>query len=135
MPSAARVVAQAALLLTLTACGGSDGARPSGSPTMRPGEDCLSCHGSFTAAGTVYGAVAAAAGAGLAGATVTIDGSTASVTLTTNAAGNFYTAQAFGLPASVTVSYGGAAVHMAGAIATRAGCASCHGAALRVHVP
>lgn len=128
-------LASAALLLALAACGGGDGKE--GSATMRPGENCLAsgCHTNFTAAGTVYASATAPAGAGLSGVTVTLVGPLASVAVTTNAVGNFYTTQAFGFPATVTVS--GAAVDMASELqaAAHGGCGSCHGAANRVHTP
>lgn len=137
-----RAASLAALLLA-TACagGGSDGGGEDHS-TMRPGEDCLAsgCHAagsttttSFTAAGTVYATLNAAAGAGVGGANVTItDGAHAPIVLTTNAAGNFFTTAAIAYPAAVTVAIGGTT---RGMTATEGGCNRCHGPTFRVHVP
>jgi hypothetical protein len=127
--------------LTLAACGGED----DGNATMRPGEDCLACHSAgeaprFTAAGTVYPRGDAAAGAGLAGATVTLTGSRSGqvVTLTTNSAGNFHTGAPLTPPIAVTIASGG---HTASMTAAPSGaCAACHhpgvgaGTPPRVHV-
>jgi hypothetical protein len=138
MSTRARFAASAALVLALAACGGSEKAKSSGSPLMRPGEDCLSCHHDFTAAGTVF-AGSAASGAGLAGATVRIYGAAIDndVAVSTNEAGNFYTTQALTYPATVSVTYGATTRGMTAALPSRAGCsaASCHGASFRVHVP
>lgn len=79
-----------------------------GDALMRPGEDCLACHGEFTAAGTVYASATAGAGEGVAGATVTLVGTAGSDTVTTNAAGNFYTRVNLGFPlVSASVSRNG----------------------------
>lgn len=130
-------VAIAATALTLAACG--EGEEDEGA-LMSPGSDCISCHGEFTAAGTVYAAGEAASGAGIAGVTVTLTGSGGGqvVTRTTNAAGNFFTSAALTAPISVTLSGNGGTVtvtdHNGGA------CGDCHapgngaGAPPRVHV-
>lgn len=129
----------AVLLLALSACGGGGGGGGDdvqGSATMRPGEDCKSCHANYTAAGTVYLAADAAANAGVSGASVVIVGPLASVELTSNAAGNFYTTQAYGFPATVTVTAPGqTARSMVLDDARYSGCGSCHGAGGRVHSP
>ncbi len=130
----------ALITLALSACGGGGGGGggndAQGSATMRPGEDCKSCHSAFTAAGTVYLAADAAANAGVSGASVVIVGTLASLELTTNAAGNFYTTQAYGFPATVTVTAPGqAAQSMVLEDARYSGCGSCHGAGGRVHSP
>ncbi len=126
----------ALLSLSLAACGSGAGEDHQGSATMRPGEDCVSCHHGFTAAGTIYGASDAASGAGVSGASVTIDGQSASVVLTTNSVGSFYTTQAFGFPATVTVSAPGQAARSMGLEGSAyAGCGSCHGTGNRVHSP
>jgi hypothetical protein len=117
-----------ALVIALAACGGSSGG-PTGSPTMRPGEACLGCHDGqsatrYTAAGTVYTDSAGSAPAGH--ATVVIAGATRTVTLTTNAAGNFYTSDAFGFPATVTVTQqGGSALQMQNSL-QHGDCNLCH---------
>ncbi|MBK9517641.1 MAG: hypothetical protein IPO09_09865 [Anaeromyxobacter sp.] len=129
-----------AATLLLSACGESEGDEGA---TMLPGSDCLSCHtggepGRFTAAGTVFTGGTDSTGA--AGVTVTLTGSGGgqSVTLTTNAVGNFYTSVALTPPIGVAVAGNGGSVgrpsHNGGA------CGSCHaqgnqaGAPRRVHV-
>lgn len=108
-------------------CGGSDS-------TMRPGDDCLSCHG-FRAAGTIYAAAAAGPCEGIAGAAVTIsDDQGHSVTATSNAAGNFFTSSTLVPPLHVSVTLGGDSVAMPGT-AEHGRCNECHGEGFRVHVP
>jgi hypothetical protein len=144
MRPGAPTIAPAALLLSLLsllallACGGTGAEQAQGAATMRPGEDCLSCHAGFTAAGTVYGSADAAAGDGVPGVTVTIVGADADVVVTTNAAGNFHTTAPFGLPASVSLALGGTTRAMGPTQLTaraHGGCASCHPAGSRVHLP
>jgi hypothetical protein len=133
-------VVLALALLTLAACGGEN--EGEGGPTMQPGSNCMSCHtgaeaGRFTAAGTVYAGGGSGA-AGLAGAVVTIVPSTgATVSLTTNSVGNFYTSATLNPPLTISVSWSGHTNTMAGSASSGA-CGSCHqpagtGAA-RVHV-
>lgn len=127
--------ALAALSLSLAGCGGDD----DDEALMEPGSNCLACHTGgeadrFTFAGTVYGAGDAAAGAGLAGATVTLAGTADSVTLVTNAAGNFFTGRNLGTSVDVTVSFGGVTVTRQGHLSGDAGCATCHDPGFRVHV-
>lgn len=97
--------------------GGEDSGGQTG-PLMRPGQNCLCCH-SFTAAGTVF----TSSGAGANGVTVSIGG----LTLTTNAAGNFFTSAPITFPASVSVqsANGLRAMPMQ---APGGACSSCHGA-------
>lgn len=128
--------------LSLAACG--EGEKDEGA-TMLPGSDCLSCHAGggeaprFTAAGTVYGAGNAAAGAGLAGVTVTLTGASGSATVTTNSAGNFFTSATLGSSIDVELSASGVTVtrtnHLAGSTAS---CGECHAsglqAGIRVHL-
>lgn len=133
------------LSLSLAACG------PAGEeegPLMRPGENCLSCHdGSqreaprFTAAGTVYETTSAAPSAGVAGVAVLLtDANGAVTTLTTNAAGNFYTTKALAMPVRVALERSGRRTTMGASAATGA-CASCHtvppvsGAPGRIYAP
>lgn len=127
-PALALALALAALLASACA------AKKEGDAAMRPGENCLSCHGDFTAAGTVYASATAAAGEGVAGVTVTLDGSSVTDEVTTNAAGNFYSKVALGFPVVVTVSKSGSSRSMT---ATAGGCATsgCHDSAMRIHVP
>ncbi len=86
---------------------------------MAPGEDCLRCH-SFTVAGTVFNA----SGGGASGVTVIVGG----VTLTSNAAGNFYTATPVAFPATVEIRVGGGAKTMTSQ-APDGRCNRCHDAA------
>jgi hypothetical protein len=101
----------------ILACGGSeaDSGASSGSakvavdptspgPLMQPGQNCLRCHSPsgtakrvpWTAGGTVYASKDAAANAGIAGVKVTLsDKAGKTVSLVTNEAGNFYTAEPF----------------------------------------
>lgn len=133
-------VVLAVALLTLSACGGE--AEGEGGANMQPGSNCLSCHtggdaGRFTAAGTVFAGGGNNA-AGLAGAVVTIVPRTgATVTLTTNSVGNFYTSATLDLPLAISVSSGGHTSIMSGTASSGA-CGSCHKpagtAAARVHV-
>jgi hypothetical protein len=127
-----RLTLPAALLLALTACGGSGtNTSASGNPTMRPGEDCLGCHSEFTAAGTVY--ASSDATQGLEGVQVKIYGMSQDVTMTSNSVGNFYTTVSFGYGSGAFVHVG--SQQMATPLTSRsiAGCNSCHVAANRVH--
>lgn len=84
------------------------GCVPEYGPVMRPGEDCLSCHGggtgpeegpAWSAAGTVYAASNAAPDTGLSGAFVHVtDKNGLSFTLRSNLAGNFYTSEPLAFP-------------------------------------
>ena len=93
-----------ALLITaLTACG-----IPERGPLMSAGEDCLSCHGSATGleqgptwsvAGTVFDTFSAASEEGVGGAEVRLtDKNGRELSLTSNHAGNFYTAEPLAFP-------------------------------------
>jgi hypothetical protein len=121
-----RVALAAFLVAVLGACGNEGG-------TMKPGENCVGCHSSFTAAGTVYPTVGG--GAGVEGAEVTITGSAASqsVTLTTNSAGNFYTKSALTPPLAIDIAFAGTTASMKAA--PNGACNGCHGTNQRVHVP
>lgn len=114
-------------------CGGEGG-------EMLPGADCLACHGGsgaggeedeeaprFTAAGTAF---ADMDGTGpLSGATVRItDADGAVVTLTTNAAGNFYTSQSLAFPIDAEVEANGSTSTMGSSVDV-GGCNSCHACA------
>lgn len=135
----------AGLLTTLTAgCG-----VPDNGPTMRPGEDCLSCHSAggeaahkpWSAAGTVFRAADSHADEGVMGATVLLtDARGRRLELVTNASGNFYTAEALELPYRVEVHWQGRTLAMPEEV-TSGSCALCHtqtglgGASGRVRVP
>ena len=140
-------LAMLALLLAF-ACGGHDD-DDKNNELMAPGQNCLGCHASggaaggasFTAAGTVFGSAAADTGSGLAGVTVIItDANATDTTLTTNAAGNFYTRAALALPLKkATVVRNGTRTEMGGV--PEGACNRCHtlpatgGASGRIHTP
>ena len=108
---AARWLAAAALVLA--ACGGTG---TSGGPLMDPGSDCTSCH-SFAVAGTAF----ERSGSGAEGVEVAVGG----ITLTSNAAGNFFSAASPVFPAHVEVRRGGVAAAMASS-APHGACNRCH---------
>ena len=97
---------------------------PENGPLMRPGEDCLRCHGGsaggtgglpveqatpWSFAGTVYPAVDASAGAGIEGASIQVtDAAGATLAVHSNLAGNFYSAERVAFPLRVCVSRSGA---------------------------
>jgi hypothetical protein len=122
----ARALLAAAGLGLALACG-----VPGDGPTMRPGEDCLACHngnqaGAWTVAGTVYSDPNAPQGDGEEGAQVTVtDANGRVLTITTNSAGNFYTAEALAAPFHVQVQRGSFKMVMRDA-PTFGGCNSCH---------
>jgi hypothetical protein len=117
---------------------------PEHGPMMRPGEDCLGCHGPgsekrWYAAGTVYADPPAAAGDGVQGAEVVItDSKGRRISLTTNGAGNFYTAETLEFPATVEVRRGGKVNQMPSQPPNGA-CNGCHtgatGATGRIYAP
>lgn len=108
---------------------------------MRPGDDCLRCHGgnpggpetgrvesapAFSVAGTVYGAPDANSDAGVGGATVQVTDANGSVLeLRSNSAGNFYTSRAVVFPVQVCVTRDGASGCMV-APAPNGACNYCH---------
>ena len=119
---------------------------PENSPMMRPGEDCLTCHGPgasrhWYAAGTVYAEPQAAAGDGVQGAEVVItDGNGRRIRLTTNGAGNFYTAETLVFPATIVEVRRGGKVNQMPTQPPEGGCNSCHtgapdGTAGRIYAP
>ncbi len=95
---------------------------PENGPTMRPGDDCLRCHGGSSAggereheatpwslAGTVYPSVGAAANAGIEGVDVQVtDAAGFSFVLHSNLVGNFYSAETVAYPLRVCVARNGA---------------------------
>jgi hypothetical protein len=111
--------------LTLAACDNS--------PTMDPGSDCLSCHSpggrahrAYSVAGTVFAQPDSPEFDGVAGANVVVtDANGRIVTMTTNAAGNFYTEEDVTLPLDVLVQVGDIVRHMEPRV-TKASCGSCH---------
>ncbi|BDG10004.1 hypothetical protein [Anaeromyxobacter paludicola] len=121
-------------LAALAAC------TPENGPTMRPGEDCLRCHGGSPAsgggeeeratpwslAGTVYAAPGADASAGIEGAAVQVtDANGFAFTLTSNLVGNFYSAETVAFPIRVCVARGGA-VRCMESPSPHGACNACH---------
>jgi len=85
-------------LLAGLACGGHDD-DDWNNQLMAPGQNCQACHGTFTVSGTVFGSASADTGSGLAGISVILtDANQVDTTLTTNAAGNFFTGAPLALP-------------------------------------
>jgi hypothetical protein len=116
------------LLSMLAAC------QPVDSPIMLPGDDCLSCHtvggeGAghvWTLAGTVFTGPQAAVTDGVQGAQVLVtDSNGKALTLGTNEAGNFYTAESLQFPVHVEVQQGNTRIGMDGHPAVGA-CNTCH---------
>jgi hypothetical protein len=110
-----RLAALVLAVLVATGCAPSDG------PTMRPGENCLQCHGgvpsggqhgssakAWSFAGTVYQAVDAPAGGGVEGATVDVtDAGGQSISVRSNLVGNFYSAESMTPPLQACVEFNG----------------------------
>jgi len=112
--------------LIVLAALGSSACVPSDGPTMRPGDDCLRCHGNhpggtdeagpvqkatfWSLAGTVYSAFNSDPNSGIEGAHVEITDNTGfSFDLETNLVGNFYSAESVAFPLQrVCVTSGGA---------------------------
>ncbi len=109
---------------------------------MNPGKACVSCHDggrapAFAVAGTVYATVGAF-GSGLEGAAIeVVDATGTSVSLRSNAVGNFYTRAALVPPLQISISSGAASASMPDA--PSGNCNSCHhpheGGVGRLHVP
>lgn len=100
--------------------------------TMQPGGDCIGCHTSgegprFTLAGTVMGDYDDATGCnGIDGVQVHVTDANGTVrTLTTNAAGNFFSTAAIAMPYTIELEYMGSARAM-GAPQSTGDCVSCH---------
>jgi hypothetical protein len=109
------------------------GCVPEEGPLMRPGEDCMRCHGAnedeaktWSIAGTVYDAPDADAQAGLLGAHIQItDASGWSFRLRSNLSGNFYSAESVAFPLQVCAEKGGATHCMEDPVQSGA-CNACH---------
>lgn len=114
---------------------------PENGPLMRPGEDCLVCHGGspggteglparhatpWSLAGTVYATVDADPNAGIEGVSVQVtDAAGFKFQLRTNLAGNFYSAEKVAFPLQVCVSRNGSVQCMEGPVPHGA-CNYCH---------
>lgn len=119
-------------------------------PLMRPGNNCLRCHTAggeaankpLSVGGTIFPTADAGYCDGVEGVTVHVtDKNGKSVTLVSNAAGNFYSAEALEQPLSITVEKDGRTAVMPVTTPT-GGCALCHsypdavsGAAGRIRAP
>jgi hypothetical protein len=113
-------------MLSLLACS----CLPQNSPTMKPGEDCLRCHGSgnlrWYAAGTVFLDPKAAVTDGVQGVEVILtDSNNRRISLTSNGAGNFYTAETLVFPLTAEVKRGDKSLKMPDSV-PQGGCNSCH---------
>jgi hypothetical protein len=110
------------------------GCTPEDGPSMRPGSDCLECHGNpgaeesgptWTLAGTVY-ASAQGSGDGVRGAAIhVVDAGGRAVTLHSNSVGNFYLADALRFPLQVSVERNDA-THVMSDSVDEGGCNRCH---------
>jgi hypothetical protein len=126
------------LSFVLAACQFGEGGEGGEGPLMQPGSDCMSCHehssgeNAWSAAGTVYAGSSDATGAS--GVTVQItDAAGKTVTLTSNAAGNFYSSAALALPfAKVSVTRNGTTTEMRSS-PTSGSCNSCHNPSGNAH--
>lgn len=113
---------------------------PDNGPTMRPGEDCLRCHGGSTAtgagderhatpwslAGTVYPSAGSSADAGIEGVDIQVsDAAGFTFVLHSNLVGNFYSAESVAYPLRVCVARNGATRCMEEPSENGA-CNSCH---------
>ncbi len=144
--------------MLLAGCGGDDKDKSSvvvdraaPGPLMRSGENCLSCHREggaasrkvWTAAGTVFQRADSPLDEGVEGVTVQItDGAGKSVSLVTNAVGNFYTPEPLALPLRMAVERDGKRKEMPIPLQAQGACNGCHsypdaigGAAGRIRVP
>jgi hypothetical protein len=133
-------VRRLAVLVTLAAA-----CVPEEGPLMRPGENCLECHGGaalpgepvtvtdreaaerrWTIAGTVFPSVNAAPGEGVRGAKVHVrDAGGRTFTLETNDAGNFFSAERVRFPLRVAVEHRGVRHEMVPDV-PYGGCNGCH---------
>jgi hypothetical protein len=119
-------------VLGLLGCGQIDGLQ--GSPGMRPGKDCLQCHSvdggssfpTLSVAGTVFRAPDAPPSAGLPEAEILVrDALGKELTLRSNGAGNFYTAEVLKPPLRVAAQWGRVRMTMLESPPSGA-CNSCH---------
>lgn len=120
-----RALVVAAAVSVLAACIPEDG------PMMEPGRDCGECHGGgdergWSVSGTVYARPDAAEGDGVQDARVLVtDANGRRLTLTSNQAGNFYTAEKLVFPLTVAVERGGEREAMEAAVQDGS-CNRCH---------
>jgi len=103
---------------------------PDANPQMQPGQDCFQCHGktagSWSVAGTLFGAADSATDAGVGGAKIYLtDSDGRQFTLTSNDSGNFYTAEQLKFPLRVQAEANGVRMAMSEPV-TVGSCNSCH---------
>ncbi|MFT3914972.1 MAG: hypothetical protein QM704_12900 [Anaeromyxobacteraceae bacterium] len=125
-------------LLVVAAALAAAGCTMEEGPLMEPGSDCLRCHGggggggeeeggpAWSFAGTVY-----PGGKGVQGVTISVrDANGKTVSVRSNEAGNFYSAEKLQPPVTIWMSWGGAVRQMpalTGADVARFGrCNACH---------
>lgn len=128
----------------LMACGEDTG------PTMRPGENCISCHSSggeaddhrFTAAGTVFPTAGSKKSEGIEGAIVRLRGADGgTIELRTNSVGNFFTKKRLAADPQPEVVFEGRVAQMGTVAGANGACNNCHtqpprnAAPGRVYVP
>ena len=124
--AALRLALLALALVGTAACG-----IPDHSAVMRPGEDCLACHNGqvapdWTVAGTVFSNANAPLEGGIPDAQILItDANKRTLTLTSNAAGNFYTSEMLDFPLHVEIQRGTWRMAMASSPSSGS-CNSCH---------
>jgi len=104
---------------------------PEEGPLMLPGEDCIGCHDggearAWTAAGTVFQTRTSGTGSSARGARVHLrDANGRSITLETNQAGNFYTAERLRFPLRARLEQDGVVREMTPEV-EYGGCNHCH---------
>ncbi len=130
--SATSLLLAASVVLAASACGPDDGAGSSTGATMRPGENCLSCHSNFTLAGTVY---AADTLLGVGGVDVAVTDGGGVHHYTSNSAGNFFTTDPLSALLGISVTRGSGVSSMSSVNSATGACNSCHDAGMRITVP
>jgi len=124
-----------ALAIALMGCGEKDGEGETEDANMTPGEDCLPCHSDFSIGGTVYPGPHADPTEGIEGVTVSIlDANQKTLTLISNAAGNFYSREPIAWPAEVSFTLGSRSAVMLSAPSGNCGSGSCHRPKLQGYV-
>jgi hypothetical protein len=128
---------RASLIAVAFGLGCQDIAGFDGNPVMDPGKNCMQCHSAtgqasalpWSVAGTVFPTPTSAADMGLANAEILIVDSAAppkSITIRSNGAGNFFTAESFSGDIHVAVQFGGQRYQMQESPPTGS-CNLCHG--------
>lgn len=127
-----------AVILTSAACSGAEG------PLMLAGQDCMQCHSgsaanalsapTWSVAGTLYTAPDADPNAGVEGGLVHVtDATGVQLTLRSNLAGNFYSADTLIFPLEVCVERAGATRCMQNVV--QGSCNGCHTVPSQNHAP